>query len=49
MPFYVLNFNVGGENNMKAKRLTAALLAAAIAVSSIAPEAFAEISGAGVG
>ena len=32
---------------MKVKRLTAALLAAAITVSSIAPEAFAEISGAG--
>ena len=34
---------------MKVKRLTAALLAAAITVSSIAPEAFAEISGAGAG
>ena len=34
---------------MKVKRLTAALLAAAITVSSIAPEAFAEISGVGVG
>ncbi len=32
---------------MKVKRLTAALLAAAITVSSIAPEAFAEIGGAG--
>ena len=32
---------------MKVKRLTAAILAAAITVSSIAPEAFAEISGAG--
>ena len=32
---------------MKVKRLTAALLAAAITVSSIAPEALAEISGAG--
>ena len=34
---------------MKVKRLTAALLAAAITVSSIAPEAFAEISGVGAG
>ena len=32
---------------MKVKRLTAAILAAAITVSSIAPEAFAEIGGAG--
>ena len=32
---------------MKVKRLTAAILAAAITVSSIAPEALAEISGAG--
>ena len=34
---------------MKVKKLTAALLAAAITVSSIAPEAFAEISGADAG